>query len=60
MVAKCFLPLHVLQTVFTDPKLWNLAVFVWIRREVPGVDFVLAELDAVDVLDFSQLKIEER
>ena len=52
VVAKGPLQFHVLQAILAHPQLGLLAVLIRVRREVPRVNLVLANLDFVNVLDF--------
>ena len=54
MLLVGFLKLHVLEAVFTDPEFGLFTVLLRIRREIPSVNLILADLDFVDVLDFRE------
>jgi hypothetical protein len=57
MISKGVLELHIFEAVFANVQLGLLAVLVRVRAEVPGVDFVLAELNFVNVLHFCELLV---
>lgn len=56
MISEGLLILHVLETVFTDPELRLLPVIVRERREVPGIDLEIPDLDLIYVLHFGDLQ----
>ena len=49
-----FFQAHILETIFTDPKFGLLAILFWIWAEIPGINFVFANLNPIYVFDFSQ------
>lgn len=57
VVSEGLLVLHVLEAVLADPQLGLLPVVLRERREVPGVDLKVSDLDLVHVLDFRDLGV---
>lgn len=55
VMSEGLLVLHILEAVLADPQLGLLPIILWERREVPGVDLKVSDLDLVHVLDFSDL-----
>lgn len=60
VMSEGLLVLHILEAVLADPQLGLLPIILWERREVPGVDLKVSDLDLVHVLDFSDLGEETR
>ena len=48
---------HVLQAELADPQFRLLPVFIGVRREVPGVNLIMSELDAGDVFHLGDLRM---
>lgn len=56
VISEGLLILHVLETVFTDPQLGLLPVIIRERREVPGIDLKIPDLDLIHVFHFGDLE----
>lgn len=56
VVSERFLVLHVLQAELADPELGLLPIILWERREVPGVDLKVPNLDLIHVLHLGDLR----
>ena len=59
MVSVGLLQSHILQAVFTDPKLRLLTIFFRKWRKVPGIYLILANLDLVYILHLCDLTSKE-
>lgn len=55
MISEGLLILHVLETIFADPQLGLLPVIIRERREVPGINLKIPDLDLIHVFHFSDL-----
>lgn len=55
VISEGLLILHVLKAILANPQLWLLAVILWKRGEVPGVNLKVPYLDFVHILHFGDL-----
>lgn len=58
MVSESLLILHILQAVFTDPKLGLFSIVLREWREVPCINLKVSNLDLVHIFYFCDLKIK--
>ena len=56
MMSEGLLILHVFKAVLADPQLGLLAVVLWKRREVPGIDLKVPYLDLIHIFHFGDLR----
>lgn len=54
MLLVRLLQSHVFETVLTYPEFGLFAVLLWVWGKVPRVNFILSDLNFIDVLDFGE------
>lgn len=54
--AVALLILHVLEAVLAEPQLWLLPIVFREWREVPGINFVVSNMDLVHILHLGDLQ----
>lgn len=56
VMSEGLLVLHVFEAVLADPQFGLFSIILRERREVPGVDLKVSNLDLVHILDFGDLR----
>lgn len=56
MMPEGLLVLHVFKAVLADPQLGLLAIVLWKRREVPGINLKVSYLDLIHIFHFRDLR----